>query len=187
MTEYKNGMYLFKILEEEVWQKTVVDSAKTKNFWDSNKDKFRWGNRVEFKEIFVEQDSVQAKIASALGSGVSFDTLYTKYNKRTGFENKPGYYGLVEITTNELARQANSLQKMGDISKPFKFESGWSFVKLIRKDAARLKTFDEAKPEAASMLQEAESKRLEDEYLAKLKNLYKPTLNYEELKNAFKN
>ncbi|KAF0139588.1 MAG: Parvulin-like peptidyl-prolyl isomerase [Stygiobacter sp.] len=187
MAEYKNGMYLFKILEEEVWQKTVVDSAKTKNFWEKNKDKFRWGNRVEFKEIYVDQDSMQTKIASALNSGENFDTLYTKYNKRSGFENKPGYYGLVDITTNELARQANSLQQAGDISKPFKFESGWSFVKLIRRDAARLKTFDEAKPEAASMLQEEESKRLEDEYLTKLKNLYKPTMNYEELKNAFKN
>lgn len=187
MEEYKNGMYLFKILEEEVWQKISIDSAKTKNFWEANKEKFRWGNRVEFKEIFVEQDSIQAKIASALSTGESFDSVYAKYNKRTGYENKPGFNGLVEITVNELARQANSLQKVGDLSKPFKFESGWSIVKLVGKDPARLKTFDEAKPEATSMLQEVESKRLEDEYLSKLKNLYRPTLNYEELKNAFKN
>ncbi len=187
MQEYKNGMYLFKILEEEVWQKINVDSAKTKNYWEANKDKFRWGNRVEFKEIFVEQDSVQAKIASALSTGESFDSLYAKYNKRTGYENKPGYVGLVEIASNELSKQANALQKPGDVSKSFKFESGWSFVKLIRKDGSRLKTFEEAKPEAASMLQEVESKRLEDEYLAKLKKLYNPTLNYDALKNAFKN
>jgi peptidyl-prolyl cis-trans isomerase SurA len=186
MSEYRNGMYLFKILEEEVWQKISIDSAKTKNFWESNKEKFRFADRVEFKEIYVEQDSIQQLISSSLGKGIAYDTLYAKYNKRTGYENKLGYYGLVDITANELARHANSLQNIGDVSEPFKFESGWSFVKLIRKDAARIKTFEEAKPEASSMLQEIESKRLEDEYLTKLKKRYAPVINYEELDNAFK-
>lgn len=186
MDEYKNGMYLFKILEEEVWQKINIDSAKTKNFWDMNKDKFKWGNRVEFKEIYVNQDSTQAKLTAELASGASFDTLYTKYNTRSGYENKIGYNGLVDVTINELARQANSLNRVGDVSKSFKFEDGWSFVKLVSKDPARLKTFEEAKPEAASMLQEKESKRLEEEYMLKMKNLYNPRLNYEALENAFK-
>lgn len=186
MDEYKNGMYLFKILEEEVWQKINIDSTKTKNFWEANKEKFKWGNRVEFKEIYVNQDTLQAKVASALATGESFDSLYVKYNKRTGYENKLGYNGLVDITANELSRQANALNKIGDVSKPFKFEDGWSFVKLIKKDPARLKSFEEAKPEAASMLQEVESKRLEEEYLIKLKNLYNPKLEYDELEHAFK-
>jgi len=186
MLEYKNGMYLFKILEEEVWQKINIDSAMTVKFWNSNKDKFKWGNRVEFKEIYVNQDSTQAKIASLLASGVPFDTLYTKYNQRSGYENKPGYNGLVDIKINELAVQANLLEKVGAVSKPFKFEDGWSIVKLISKDPARIKTFDEAKPEAASLLQELESKRLEEEYMNKMKNIYTPKMFYEELENAFK-
>ncbi|KAF0152609.1 MAG: Parvulin-like peptidyl-prolyl isomerase [Ignavibacteria bacterium] len=186
MAEYKNGMYLFKILEEEVWQKINIDSAMTKNFWEANKEKFKWGNRVEFKEIYVNQDSLQAKVASGLASGESFDTLYVKYNMRTGFENKLGYSGLVEITVNELARQANEIIKVGSVSEPFKFEDGWSFVKLVKKDPARLKTYEEAKPEAASMLQELESKRLDEEYMKKLQKLYKPKLYYENLEHAFK-
>jgi peptidyl-prolyl cis-trans isomerase SurA len=186
MAEYKNGMYLFKILEEEVWQKINVDSAKTKNFWEMNKDKFKWGNRVEFKEIYVNQDSIQEKVTTELASGVSFDSLYHKYNTRSGYENKVGYFGLVDVSVNELAMQANSLNKVGDISKSFKFEDGWSFVKLVKKDPARLKSFEEAKPEAASMLQEKESKRLEEEYMLKMKGLYNPKLNYEKLENAFK-
>ncbi len=186
MAEYKNGMYLFKILEEEVWQKINIDSAKTKNFWEMNKDKFKWGNRVEFKEIYVNQDSIQEKVTTELASGVSFDSLYHKYNTRSGYENKVGYYGLVDVSVNELATQANSLNKVGDISKSFKFEDGWSFVKLVKKDPARLKSFEEAKPEAASMLQEKESKRLEEEYMLKMKGLYNPKLNYEKLEKAFK-
>ncbi len=186
MAEYKNGMYLFKILEEEVWQKINIDSAKTMNFWNANKEKFKWGNRVEFKEIYLNQDSLQAKVATALANGESFDTLLVKYNMRTGYENKPGYSGLVDISINELAAEANLLNKEGEVSEPFKFEDGWSFVKLVKKEPARLKTYEEAKQEAASMLQELESKRLDDEYMKKLKVLYKPKLDYEELEQAFK-
>jgi peptidyl-prolyl cis-trans isomerase SurA len=186
MKEYRNGMYLFKILDEEVWSRINIDSVATKNFWDKNKSKFQWGNRVEFKETHVAADSIMKKITSSLSSGISFDTLYTKYNQRSGFENKPGYYGLVDVEYNQLAKEANKLVKPGDVSKPFEFENAFSIVKLIKKETARLKSFDEAKAESASMLQDAESKRLETEYLNKLKNLYKPKLNYDELSKAYK-
>lgn len=186
MNEYKNGMYLFKILDEEVWSKINTDSSAIKKFWDNVKDKFKWGNRVEFKEIHVSADSSMNKINSLLKQGVNFDSLYAKYNQRFGYENKPGYYGLVDVGYNILAEEANKLNKFGEISKSFPFENGFSIVKLIRKDAARQKTFDEAKAETASMLQESESKRLEAEYIEKLKNLYKVKINYDELSKAFK-
>lgn len=186
MDEYKNGMYLFKILEEEVWTKVDIDSNKTKLFWEKNKEKFVWPNRVEFKEIYVNSDSVKNVVENLLKNGASFDSLYNKYNQRTGYENKPGFYGLVDVNSNELSKKANALKEVGQISDPFKFQEGWSIVKLIRKDSARQKTYDEAKVEATSMFQEFESKRLEDEYISKLKNLYKPKVYYEELKKAFK-
>lgn len=186
MDEYKNGMYLFKILEEEVWTKLTIDSTKTKNFWEKNKDKYSWGNRVEFKEIYVYQDSIKNEIVKGLAQGITFDSLYTKYNNRSGYENKPGYNGLVDVNINELAKQANKLEKPGDLSHPFKFEDGWSIVKLIKKEEPGLKTYDEAKAEAGSALQEFESKRLESEYVDKLKRIYEPNYYYEELKKAFK-
>ncbi len=186
MDEYKNGMYLFKILEEEVWTKVNIDSNKTKMFWEKNKEKFVWPDRVEFKEIYVTNDSTKNVVESLLKNGANFDSLYAKYNQRRGYENKPGFYGLVDINSNELSKKANELKEIGQISAPFKFQDGWSIVKLIRKDSARQKTYDEAKIEAASLHQEFESKRLEDEYITKLKNLYKPKVYYEELKKAFK-
>ncbi|MCX6174340.1 MAG: peptidylprolyl isomerase [Ignavibacteriales bacterium] len=184
--EYEKGIYLFQILEEEVWSKISVDSAKAYSFWEQNKQNYKWKNRVEFKEIFCQSDSLMNKCYSLVTSSTNYDTLFAKYNQRTGYDNTPGYHGLVDIDSNELSKQSNELKNIGDISKPFHFEKGWSIVKLIKRDSARLKTFDEAKAEASSQLQESESKRLEDEYLNKLKNIYKPKLYYEELSKAFK-
>jgi len=184
--EYEKGIYLFKILEEEVWSKISIDSAKVYSFWNQKKQNFKWKNRVEFKEIFCQTDSLINKCYSWAVSGTNFDTLFAKYNQRTGYDNTPGYHGLVDIDINELSRQSNELKNLGDISKPFSIDNGWSIVKLIKRDSARIKTFEEAKAETSSQLQESESKRLEDEYLNKLKKVYKPKLFYENLNKAFK-
>ncbi len=186
LDDYENGMYLFKILEEEVWSKILIDSAKTFAFWEKTKNNYKWKDRVEFKEIYNPKDSLINKCFSLTLSGYSYDSLYVKYNQRTGYENKVGYNGLVDVELNGLAKQANSLKNIGDISKPFDFEAGYSIVKLIKRDNARIKIYEEARAEAASVLQEKESKRFEDEYLNKLKNIYHPKIYYDELSKAFK-
>lgn len=186
ITDYENGMYLFKILEDEVWSKIKVDSANVFSFWDKTKQDYKWNDRVEFKEIFCSADTLINKCYSQLLSGIHFDTLLTKYNQKTGEDKTSGNNGLVETNLNEQAKQANAIIKIGDVSKPFKVENGWSIVKLIKRDSARLKTFDEARAETASQFQEKESKRFEDNYLTKLKNLYNPKIYYDELKKAFK-
>ncbi len=187
MEDYRNGMYLFKISEEEIWNKVTFDSTKLYNYWNANKENFTWTNRVEFKEIYCTSDTLINKIYSKILIGENFDTLYVKHNQRSGYENKPGYYGLVDVKINDLAIEANALKNVNDISKPFKFEEGWSIVKLVGKYKARLKTFEEAKAEAASLFQESESKRLETEYINRLKAIYNPKVYNEKLQKAFKN
>lgn len=187
LDEYKNGMYLFKILEEEVWGKVVVDSAMIQNYYEKNKENYRWKDRVEFKEIYVQSDSLIKFIHSELDKGIDFDSLYAKYNKRTGYENKMGYFGLVEIDVNELSKNANLLKEIGAYSNPFPFQDGWSIVKLVKKEGARIKYASECQAEIASKLQELESKRYEAEYIEGLKRINKPKYYYNELSKAFEN
>ncbi len=187
MEDYENGIYLFKILEDEVWSKVVVDSAMVQNYFDKNRENYRWKDRVEFKEIYTSSDSLINHYHSIALSEADFDSLVVKYTQRKGYENMSGYYGLVEVDVNDLSKQADALSNIGDISKPFRFQDGWSIVKLVNKENARLKNFEEVRAEVASLLQELESKRLEDEYVSKLKSVYTPKLFYNELVNAFKN
>lgn len=187
MSEYEKGIYLFKILEEEIWSKVVVDSVMIENYYNKNKERFRWKDRVEFKELYLTNDSLANNYYSMAVSGYDFDSLSVKYTQRRGYENTSGYSGLVEIDANELSIKANALENIGDITPPFPFQDGWSIVQLVSRDAARFKTFDEAKAEIASLLQESESKRLEESYLNKLRSIYQPNLYYDKLEAAFKN
>ena len=186
LDEYKKGMYLFKILDQEVWSKVSTDSAKVLKYFEANRDKFQWKDRVEFKEIYNQKDSLINNCYAMVASGFPYDSAAVKFNQRRGYDNTPGYNGLVEVGFNELATQASALKNIGDISKPFKFQNGWSIVKLIKREAARPKTFEEARAEASSQLQEKESKQYEATYIDNLKSIYHPKYYYDELRYAFK-
>ncbi len=184
MEEYKNGILIFKLQEEEVWNKIQIDEEKLRNYWEANKEKFQWPDRVEYAEIFVKSDSLAQEIYKKLKAGEVFDSLAANYTERPGFKEKFGYHGIKPVLDNALSQKADQL-KEGEFSEPFKNTNGYSIVKLIKKHPAVLKTFEEALPEVSGAVQEIESKRLENDYLEFLKSNYKPRIYYDKLSKAF--
>jgi peptidyl-prolyl cis-trans isomerase SurA len=87
-------------------------------------------------------------------------------------------------SADERARNADGLA-VGAVSNPIPFRSTFSLVRLNKREPARQKTFEEAGGEVSSAFQEAESKRLETEWLQSLRKQY-PVVEYKEvLKDAF--
>ena len=60
MNEYRDGILLFEITDENVWSKAIRDSAGLKNYHEQNLSKYMWGERTE-AVIYKAKD---AKIAS---------------------------------------------------------------------------------------------------------------------------
>jgi len=185
MDDYRNGIYIFKLQDDEIWSKVKVDSADLMKFYEVNKGKYTWPDRVKFQEIFSRKDSLINSYYDRLVNGESFDSIAVKYTERPGYKEKAGIYDFTDLS-NPLAQEAQKLTTIGSYSKPIKSGNGFSIVRLIASDPARLKTFDEAKAEVSGQFQESESKRLESEYVNKLKTLYKPEIFYEKLDQAFK-
>ena len=184
MDEYKNGIFIFKLQEDEVWNKMELDSAKIYQLYEKTKDKYKIENKVAYLEIFTKSDSLINVCFTLLQEGNNFDTLYSKYSERKNSKTK----NLSEFKDNDLAaKTAFSLNAKDDYSEIFKNGNGWSIVKLLDKENARLKTFEEARAEVTSAYQDLESKELENSYINRLKNTYKPKLYYEKLAEAFNN
>lgn len=186
MKDYRDGIYIFKLQEEEVWNKLSVDSIKLYNYWDENKSNYVMPDKISFSEIYSSKDSLINLYYSILQAGENFDSIAIKYTERPGFKTKAGNYGLVDVTSSVLSREANKLQNPGEYSAPFKNGAGYSIFKLNSKEPSRVKSFEEAKPEVSGTVQEMESKRLENEYISSLKSVYHPQYFYEELQKAFK-
>lgn len=185
MEDYRSGIYIFKIQDEEVWGKIKLDSTKLFEHYLATKDKYVWPDRVHYKEIYVKKDSLANHYYDLLASGQSFDSLAYKYTERPGYRDKFGDFGFQEVGSSETAKVAFELNKPGDYSKPVQNSGGYSIIQLVQKDPARLKSFEEAKAEVSGSFQEIESKRLEQEYLSSLKKRYKPVINYDKLEKAF--
>lgn len=186
MDEYRNGILVFKIQEEEIWSKVKPDSANLAAYWEKNKENYKWEkDRVHFAEILTKKDSATIySYYNMLLKGENFDSIAAKYTERPGFQAKAGDHGFVDVDKNPLSEQAATL-KEGEFSKPFKHVGGWSIVKLIKYDPARLKTFEEAKPEVIAAYQEETTKKLEKDYENYLMNEFKPTYNYDKLVYEF--
>jgi peptidyl-prolyl cis-trans isomerase SurA len=186
MDDYKNGIFIFRLQEEEVWNNINIDSTKLYAFYEETRENYRFPDRSSFAEIFTKSDSLINYYYSLLQNGTDFDTLVINYTERPGFKEKEGIYPLQSLVTSKLYEEAFKLEKPGDYSEPIQNSGGYSIIKLIQKDPSRVKTFEEARAEVAGAFQENESKRLEQAYLENLKNRYKPTLYYSELEKAFK-
>jgi len=85
--EYREGIMLFQIMEDEVWQRAVEDSVGLKQFYDENKERYQWEERVN-ATIYKSKDStLLAEIRSLIESGkieeYSKKELEDKYNAQT--------------------------------------------------------------------------------------------------------
>ena len=186
MKEYRNGIFIFKLQEDEVWNKMKMDSTEIKKLYDENNESYIWPDRVKYAELFTKSDSLANIYHNQLIDGADFDTLYAKYHEKPK-SNNPFKNTYVEVSKNTLAKEAYNLDKEGSFSNVVKNANGFSIVKLIKKDPSRIKTFEEARAEVTSAYQDVESSQLENAYVARLKNTYNPQLFYEELENAYKN
>ncbi len=184
MDEYRNGIYIFKLQEDEVWNRMEMDSTKIYELYESTKENYMWPNRVQYSAITIKNDSLASECYAKLKAGENFDSLKVQYNKgkKNLSEGK-----LVFVTDNIFSKKAFELKNEGDFTEPIKNMKDWSIIKLVKKVNAMKKSFDEARAEVTSAYQDVESAQLEKDFISRLNKIYNPKLFYEELENAYKN
>ncbi len=176
MNDYKYGIYIFKLQTDEVWNKMNVDSSSLYKYYEETKDNYKLPAQVSYSYlIFFSSDPA--------------DSAYKKLENGAGFNSigKISEVKLQDVSSSDLAKAAFELEKPGDFSKPLKEKGKFYIVKLAEKQPERLKTFSEAKAQVSSDLQDKEAKKLENNYVQRLKDIYKPVYHYDELTKVFKN
>jgi len=186
MEDYKNGIYIFKLQEEEIWGNIESDTSALLNYFEANKENYRWPERAKFREIYSKSDSVINLCYSMLLNGDDFAEVASKYTERAKYQEKGGEWSPMAKGVNLVADAAFDLKEPGKFSQPQKYGNGWIIVKLEKIIPPGLKTFDEAKAEVTSRYQEEERIKLENQYINRLKKVYNPTIYYENLNEAFK-
>lgn len=185
MDDYKNGITLFELENKRIWAKVVPDSVKERKFYQDNKVRFMWPERVDVSEIYLYNDSVAKDLYKQIINGANFDTLAKKYTERPGFKEKAGHWGLMTKDENEMSKKAFGFT-VDDIKEPFSFQSGFSIVKLNRRVPVTQKTYDEARQEVASQYQDDLSNELRLQWVNELRKKYKRQIDTKVIENAWK-
>lgn len=185
MDDYKNGIFIFKLQEDEVWNKVQLDSLKLKEFYEVNKEKYVFPDRVTYTELFVRSKEAAEGYYDEIKNGADFDSLVVNFTERSGLKERKGRYELQVVGSSEFSTAVSEINT-GEFTGPITNSGGFSILRLDEMQPSRIKTFDEARAEVSGAFQEAESKRLEQEYIQRLKKTYKPVIHYNELQNAFK-
>jgi peptidyl-prolyl cis-trans isomerase SurA len=185
LKEYEEGILLYRVEQDEVWKKVIVNDSLLKEYYDAHKEEYRWPERVNFAEIFTLADSSAKAAYWKLQYGEDFLDVAQEYTNRSGYQEKKGVWGFQPYMTNELSSKASTMA-VDSVTEPFQYQSGWSILKMLAKDSPRVKSFEEATPEVASGYQEAATKKREQDWVETLKNKFPVTMNKEVLKEAFK-
>jgi peptidyl-prolyl cis-trans isomerase SurA len=186
LKEYEDGILLYRIEQDEVWKKLVSNDSLLRLYYDQTREKYRWPKRVNFAEIFVTSDSLANEAHKEIKAGKDFAEVAAKYTMRPGFKEKKGVWGFTPYDQNEVSRRASTLPVDSIPPHAFPGVDGLSIIKVIARDSAKVKTFEEAMPEVMSAYQEYASKLRQDEWIADLKSRYPVVLNKPLLLEAFK-
>ncbi|RCK74051.1 MAG: Survival protein SurA precursor (Peptidyl-prolyl cis-trans isomerase SurA) [Ignavibacteriae bacterium] len=172
MKEYQDGVVLYKAEQMEVWDKLSINDSSMREFFNNNREKFMHPDRVNYSEIYVMSDTLAEKIYNELINGANFEELAEKYNEEPELKQNKGAHGFVSVDESELAEIAWEME-IDQISKPiYTQEGGYSIIKVNAKEESREKSFEEAGIELSNAFQEYEQKRLEGEWLERIKQKY---------------
>jgi peptidyl-prolyl cis-trans isomerase SurA len=73
LTEYREGILLFDIMEKEVWNKASEDTVGQRKFYEENKTKYQAGDRLEARIFTASDKAIIAGMMAKVNSGDSIN------------------------------------------------------------------------------------------------------------------
>jgi peptidyl-prolyl cis-trans isomerase SurA len=173
MREFRDGILLFKVEAERVWDKLQFDSVLAKQYFDTTKQEFIREEMYDLTEVYVLDNNIADSVYLAIKKGADIGALAEEKTVRYGFREKKGNWGEVSTVKNAVAKIIKEKGlKEGEVSRPFEIESGFAVVKLNKIIPSRKKTFEEAIPDLAPVVQDLLQQKLTREWIAELKEKF---------------
>jgi peptidyl-prolyl cis-trans isomerase SurA len=174
MKEYRDGILLFEISDQNIWTKAIKDTSGLKEFFNANRNKWEYPNRVN-ATVFSSSSKKIIKKAYSLKKkdNISNDSIITILNKENplniSFENK-----LIE-DFKVYNSSYEDLEK--GINNPTLINNKWFFVYAKEKLDQRQKELKEAE----GIIVSAYQNYLEESWIKSLKKKYAIKIDYNTL------
>lgn len=177
--EYHDGILLFSLMENEVWNKAAQDTLGLQNYYEEHKDSYMWNDRVKAMVVTCHRKDNVEEIKDLIRDGVELDSLrrYIKENKsqasaRVAFYQKGDNVNIdaTQWIENTIAEYASSVDNSTQI------------IKIIEVRKPEPKTYREA----LGLITSAYQAELETKWIEQLRNKFVVDIN-EKLLTKVKN
>lgn len=178
--EYHDGILLFSLMEEQVWNKAVEDTTGLNEYYERNKNNYMWNDRVKAIVLTSTDKGNVEELTAFLSGDVTIDSVRTylkngkvKASARFSFYQKGDNINIDAMEWKEGV--LNTFESTVDNTT--------QLIKIVEVRPSEPKTFKEAKGLVTSGYQA----ELETLWLQQLKEKYPVNVNQKLLKKVKKN
>jgi peptidyl-prolyl cis-trans isomerase SurA len=166
--EYHDGILLFNLSEKRVWNKGITDTTGLKEFYEANKNKYMWNERLEAAIYECQSEEICKKVKKWVKKGYADTTISRMAH---------------DIHPLSLAIKTGKFQK-GDhlVLEHIKWKKGKYMVKVNGKDyfvvvKQKLKAMPKTLAEARGPITSEYQNTLDRQWIEELKKDYPVTIN----------
>lgn len=179
MQEYHDGILLYEIMTDKVWNRATRDTMGLKAFYEINKDKYKWSDRADA----MVYECLNKDIANNVYKMIQNDTINSKHvlekiNKDSEL-NLRVRTNKFEIVNTPFLKDQNLVK---GVNKPYLFEGKYYVVKVDKLIPAGNKDLNDAKGAITSDFQN----QLEKDWLAEIAKKHPIVINEAVLYNLGK-
>jgi peptidyl-prolyl cis-trans isomerase SurA len=81
--EYHDGILMYQLQKEKVWDKAVLDTIGLNKFYQKNTSNYMWENRISIKIYSAKNDKIKQKVLRKLKWGFDDEELLKEINKNS--------------------------------------------------------------------------------------------------------
>ena len=168
LNEYREGLLLFDLMQDKIWEGAKNDSLGLQEFYNANKQNYVWPDRIEGSVARSTNAKYIKKVRKYWAKNKSNQEIDEALNK--GQQNVIFSNGELELGHSTLPR---NLEFKTGLSKIIEENSNFYVVNVTSLKPASPKTFEEAKGQSIADYQIA----LESEWIQELRAKFEVDIN----------
>ncbi len=176
VTEYRDGLLLFELMENTIWNAGTTDTIAIKEYYKANKNKYISPERIDAVVASSSKQKTLKKVAKLLKQDMAVERIKSLVNSNDAIE--------VIFTSEVMQANHQALPKGLDfkkgISKIHKHNGGYVIVKINEVLPESQKSFEDAKGLVIADYQNHK----EEKWLSELAKKYPVKVNQEVLANV---
>lgn len=176
MQEYNDGILLFDLTDKKVWSKAVSDTIGLEKYYESNKNNYKWKERVHYTVYTCLNEKTKQEAIKLLSKGKSSEMIFAKLNKKVA-----GTISSKEIKSERSDATADKLWDKKGVVDITNVDGNFKFYFVNGVVNSETKTLKEAKGLVTSEYQN----QLEKDWIKELRTKYLISINEETVKTLY--